>query len=321
VDIPSTPITAASRVTIPSGPVECVVENVGSAPTIAKSSTFPAPPNVVVPAAPSTHVLARAAYRVATANEIAFNDILPLQSIARLETQRHILLKPTIGESTELADGTEPSEQSVTTERSEAELQPKLDVGDLASVTEPVKKIASSRTITSTSKVATFENEPSEPVVREEPQEPVESDLGSVLVKTDDDSSIDRSENSSEENTNVSLDESPNKQTPSEALEPEAQSKSADSQPQRARLVLHVPADAEVYLMGRKMVTTGKTRLFNVPIGEQTKLYSYRIRVKAVQGHAIETTQWVRAGQRLELTIADVSGRFAVSPPQVSVFE
>lgn len=90
------------------------------------------------------------------------------------------------------------------------------------------------------------------------------------------------------------------------------------SQPGRVRLVLNVPADADVFLMGRKMVTMGDVRQFNVPINDPDKLHQYRIRVATRRGSAIETTQLLRAGQRVELTFESGSGGLAVAPATVS---
>jgi len=87
----------------------------------------------------------------------------------------------------------------------------------------------------------------------------------------------------------------------------------------RARLVLHVPESAEVFLMNQKMSTMGTTRLFNVPVNDPTKDHSYSIRVVTQNGLVVESTQLIRAGQRLELTFNDQSGTLALQ--QISPFE
>ena len=73
--------------------------------------------------------------------------------------------------------------------------------------------------------------------------------------------------------------------------------------------------------MDRKMVTKGDTRLFNVPVNDPDKVHSYRIRVRTSTGQVVESTQLIRAGERLELTIADEGGRLAISPAQVTAFD
>lgn len=99
------------------------------------------------------------------------------------------------------------------------------------------------------------------------------------------------------------------------------QPKAPESAPKRARLVLHVPGSAEVFLMNRKMVTTGTTRLFNVPVNDPMKVHPYQIRVVTQHGVVVESTQQIRAGQRLELTFNDEAGTLALQPVQVSPFE
>ena len=82
----------------------------------------------------------------------------------------------------------------------------------------------------------------------------------------------------------------------------------------RARLVLHVPESADVFLMNQKMATLGKTRLFNVPVNDPTKDHTYSIRVVTENGIVVESTQLIRAGQRLELTFNDQTGTLALQP-------
>lgn len=80
----------------------------------------------------------------------------------------------------------------------------------------------------------------------------------------------------------------------------------------RARLVLHVPATANVFLMEQRMATRGTTREFNVPLSDASRLHSYQIRVEVPGQSVVRSTQKLRAGQRIELTFDGETGRLAI---------
>ncbi|MFV0443499.1 MAG: TIGR03000 domain-containing protein [Planctomycetaceae bacterium] len=72
----------------------------------------------------------------------------------------------------------------------------------------------------------------------------------------------------------------------------------------KAQLVLHVPADAEVFLLNQRMTVTGAQRVFNSPKLKTDTVYGYMIRVECVRNGeklVAEGKQRVRAGDRIEI--------------------
>ena len=362
---PTRAITSApARVSIPRTPVETNGEDFGAPSSIAKRTTLPGPPNPVAPPSPQNRTLARAAYHT---NDVAFHDLLPLDSIARLETRRQVLLKPTIATKSSTPNQVEVTDRVQlpnANELTESDRQPELQPTDIATLPNNVEK-TSSRSIVAPSDAAvdsadTLSEQPEDQITEgdadsakqeTEPSvadldQPLEgssdsdvltdstqtgessSSLTSVLVNpTSSDDDADSGEDSLTDDASDSvvsqqpLPEPEPKPKPKPKPEPEPEPEPLPAPPQRARLVLNVPDNAEVYLMGRKMVTAGETRKYNVPVKDPAKLYTYRIRVRTERGQAVETSQLIRAGQRLELTISLESGRLAVSQPMVSVFK
>ena len=75
----------------------------------------------------------------------------------------------------------------------------------------------------------------------------------------------------------------------------------------QAELLMNVPEDADVYLVGTKMKSTGTQRLYRIPLKSTSKSYTYQIRVVVTRnGEKLvnETQRTVRAGQKLELSVA-----------------
>ena len=73
-------------------------------------------------------------------------------------------------------------------------------------------------------------------------------------------------------------------------------------------LTVKVPADADVYLVNQKMSIKGAERRFLIPIKDPGREYSYPIRVEVVRGEkklVKETTQKIRGGQRVEVTVTE----------------
>jgi len=76
----------------------------------------------------------------------------------------------------------------------------------------------------------------------------------------------------------------------------------------KAVLVLKVPADADVYLVGQKMTITGTERRFRIPLADPSKEYTYPVRVEVKRdGKTLvsETKQKLRGGQMLEVAVAE----------------
>jgi uncharacterized protein (TIGR03000 family) len=85
-----------------------------------------------------------------------------------------------------------------------------------------------------------------------------------------------------------------------------------------ARILLNVPENAKVYLVGKEMKSTGKVRLFDVPSLESGKSYDYPIKVTVVQnGRELSTTasQTLRVGDKLELTCQVNGESLAIQSP------
>lgn len=84
----------------------------------------------------------------------------------------------------------------------------------------------------------------------------------------------------------------------------------------RMRLTLHVPEDADVYLVGQKMTMTGETRTFESPELQSGQSYVYPIRIEVVRNGetiAVEHQQVVRAGDNLELEFVEQSNEIALA--------
>lgn len=92
-----------------------------------------------------------------------------------------------------------------------------------------------------------------------------------------------------------------------EALDaPEADPVSADTS--KATLIVKVPADATVYLVGQKMSLTGTERRYRIPVADPGKDYTYPVRVEVVRnGKTLvsETSHTVRGGQQVEVAVAE----------------
>jgi len=74
--------------------------------------------------------------------------------------------------------------------------------------------------------------------------------------------------------------------------------------PEKARVTLHVPENAVVYLVNQKMSITGTVRQFNLPKLAEGKTYEYPIRVEIKQDgktHQVDGFQSIRRGDVVEL--------------------
>lgn len=376
---PQAPTVVANPIVMPR-PVFNTIDRVPTSPMIAKrQSTLPAPTRTVVPPAPKSDVLDHIAY---SDTELPFSETISGQSIARVESQRHVVMKPNMNDDTEPAVLAGLSDRDLQRHDSRPQLTVKpavetedLETKDLQAATstssefkqenadsanEPELAATDQQESATQPTPTTDQEQTSSPGLesltqRPEATEPGQSkpselpeptsvqpnssdDLASLLdVSAPDENDLvstsqptEQEEDASDSDANSDPSSLP---TPSEAgmssilvkhnkrNEVEKERDTAKSKPQRARLVLHVPAAAEVYLMNRKMVTMGPTRLFNVPVSDPDKLHSYHIRVKMPSGQVVESTQMIRAGQLLELTIADEAGNLAVMPPQISAFD
>ena len=79
-----------------------------------------------------------------------------------------------------------------------------------------------------------------------------------------------------------------------------------------AVLVVHVPADASVYLSGRKMSIEGPTRRFRIPISEAGRQYRYPIRVECKRNGKMLTTEQsevVEAGRVITVSVSETELR------------
>jgi len=75
-----------------------------------------------------------------------------------------------------------------------------------------------------------------------------------------------------------------------------------------ATLVVQVPEDAVVYLVGQKMSITGPERHFRIPISDAGREYTYPVRVEVVRNGetlASETQHKIRAGQQVNVVISE----------------
>jgi len=72
--------------------------------------------------------------------------------------------------------------------------------------------------------------------------------------------------------------------------------------PDRAYLVVHVPADATVYMLDQKMTMTGDVRSFVTPKLEPNRVYSVNVRVEWERGgqkYVARGTQKIRPGDKV----------------------
>lgn len=94
----------------------------------------------------------------------------------------------------------------------------------------------------------------------------------------------------------------------------------------KAQIVLHVPANADVYLLNQKMSLAGSVRTFNSPKLKADTVYWYTIRVETVvDGRKVvaEGKQRVRMGDRVEIE-AKLNGgalEIAQKPGQLKVLD
>ena len=84
----------------------------------------------------------------------------------------------------------------------------------------------------------------------------------------------------------------------------------------KAQMVLHVPVNAQVYLLNQRMTAKGTVRRFNSPKLKPGTVYGYMIRVEYMhngQKLIAEGKQRVRAGDRVE-----IEASFADGQPQIA---
>ena len=113
---------------IPSRPAVPSAHRGPSSLLVPKRTTLPAPTVAVVPPAPVTRVLERVAYN--NDAEVPFSDSISGQSIARIESQPHIVMKPTLEDL---------SEPVVTNDRTDA---PRLETPE-----HSIEKAATTRAV------------------------------------------------------------------------------------------------------------------------------------------------------------------------------
>ncbi|MCA9052997.1 MAG: TIGR03000 domain-containing protein [Planctomycetaceae bacterium] len=95
---------------------------------------------------------------------------------------------------------------------------------------------------------------------------------------------------------------------------------------QKAQLVLHVPAQAQVYLLNQQMTVGGAVRTFNSPKLKEGTVYGYMVRVEYThngQKLIAEGKQRVRAGDRIEIEANFDNGDFQIAqkPGQQNVLD
>jgi uncharacterized protein (TIGR03000 family) len=94
-------------------------------------------------------------------------------------------------------------------------------------------------------------------------------------------------------------------------LLPMAQSGSTSSQLAPALLTLQVPEDAVVYLGGRRMMTQGTTRTYQIPVKVASASYNYSVRVELErdgQKLVASSSQAVSSGRNLQLQVSEPVG-------------
>ena len=75
-----------------------------------------------------------------------------------------------------------------------------------------------------------------------------------------------------------------------------------------ATLVVKVPEDADVYLVGRKMTSKGSERRFSIPVKDGNREYTYPIRVEVERnGKTLvsELKQKIRGGKEFSIAVAE----------------
>lgn len=82
----------------------------------------------------------------------------------------------------------------------------------------------------------------------------------------------------------------------------------------KATLVLNVPENAVVTLLGKRMKTMGSRRQWSVPVADVGKSYRYPVAI-SVGGNSYEETLRVRSGQVTNLTVSQENGRLVKVTP------
>jgi uncharacterized protein (TIGR03000 family) len=76
--------------------------------------------------------------------------------------------------------------------------------------------------------------------------------------------------------------------------------------PDHAVMIVHVPEDAEIYLAGRKMTTTGSVRSYRIPLKDAEREYRYPVRLQFTRDGKIlaaDHTQTLVAGKTVVLQV------------------
>jgi len=71
---------------------------------------------------------------------------------------------------------------------------------------------------------------------------------------------------------------------------------------------MNVPADADVYLVDRKMSVRGKERRFRIPTRDSSREYTYPVRVEVIRdGQKIvsESIQRIRGGKQIKVAVSE----------------
>ncbi|MEL6109223.1 MAG: hypothetical protein AAFU85_24715 [Planctomycetota bacterium] len=82
----------------------------------------------------------------------------------------------------------------------------------------------------------------------------------------------------------------------------------------KATLVLNVPQNAVVTLLGKRMKTMGSRRQWSVPVADFGKAYRYPVAI-SVGGSSYEETLQVRSGEVTQLTVSQEKGRLVKVTP------
>ena len=95
---------------------------------------------------------------------------------------------------------------------------------------------------------------------------------------------------------------------------------------QKAQLVLHVPAESQIYMLNQRMTVGGAVRTFNSPKLKEGTVYGYMIRVEYThngQKLIAEGKQRVRAGDRIEIEAKFANGELQIAqkPGQQNVLD
>ena len=76
--------------------------------------------------------------------------------------------------------------------------------------------------------------------------------------------------------------------------------------PDHAVMIVHAPEDAEIYLAGRKMTTTGSVRSYRIPLKDAEREYRYPVRLQFTRDGKIlaaDHTQTLVAGKTVVLQV------------------